>query len=396
MICRICSGELTLVLDLGYHPPSDAFLSREDLKHPETYYPLTFCKCVKCGLFQLGYVVPPDVLYNKSYPYETGSNKQGVEHFKAFAFDTVKRFNLNSNHLVLDIGSNDGTLLKAFKDLGCRVLGIEPVPHLAEKALKNGIPTFNIFFPNKILENADKPQVITATNVFAHVDDLHSFVRSVGRILPKNGMLVIEAPYIWDMIHLTAFDTIYHEHLSYLGIIPLKRLFEQYDMEIINVSHHAIHGWSMRYYIARRGAYIVHAEEIDRFVMLENQLTDDVIDKFAERVKNTRLRLIDLLRHLKSMENRIVGVSAPAKGNTLLNYCRIGTETLDFITDIVPYKIGRVTPGSHIPVVSDNKLLDEQPDYALILAWNWADQIMNNLKGFKGKWIIPIPEPGIV
>ena len=399
MKCRICHSEnLTKFLDLGYHPPSDAFL--DNLNEPETHYPLTVYVCENCELFQLGYVVPKEILYNDKYPYETGMNVEGVAHFGLFAQKVVRDFNLGSGDLVVDIGSNDGTLLSGFKDFGCVVLGVEPVRVLAEKTESRGIPVANGFFGKFARHfsrfkdlNISEARVITATNVFAHVDNLHDFMMGINSLLAPDGVFIIEAPSAGDLLERFEYDTIYHEHLSFLHLKPLSILFEQYGMFIDTVEWYPVHGGTNRYYVKR--------EKVGAKPVLFLPLPS--FSGFAEKVEKNRDELVRLLRSIKRKHGglkgkRIVGVSAPAKGNTLLNYCKIGTETLDYITEKSDLKIGKYTPGSHIPIVPDSRLLEDMPDYALILAWNWAEQIMNNLKEYTdrgGKWIIPIPEPHI-
>jgi SAM-dependent methyltransferase len=374
MKCRVCGNEkLREILDLGYHAPSDAFL--ENLDEPETSYPLKLMVCPVCCLAQISYVVPKDVLYNDKYPYETGCNRLGVQHFRAFAESVIKEHELTDKHTVMDIGSNDGTLLKGFKEHGCKVIGIEPCKVIAKKANELGIHTINSFFPADVDIKAD---IITAANVFAHVDDWHSLMCGVDRCLKQYGTFIIEAPALDSLITNLEYDTIYHEHLSFLSPYPLNVLLERHNMGIIKTEHQDIHGGSTRYFIKRK---------TDHTIRKFSRPNMSVLDDFAERVANNKKDLTELLWELRN--KKVVGVSAPAKGNTLLNYCGI---TLDYITETSPLKIGKFTPGRHIPIVSDSRLLKEQPDFALILAWNWADQIMENLKEFKGKWIIPIPE----
>lgn len=393
MNCRICRGtDLHKFLDLGYHPASDAFLS--NLTEPETHYPLTVYICDNCGLFQLGYVVPKEVLYSDNYPYETGSNVEGVKHFQKLAESVVNKFNLNGNDLVVDIGSNDGTLLAAFKSLGTKVFGVEPVSQLAIKSQAKGIIThygfFDPFFMGLIKPKTVK--IITATNVLAHVDDLHDFMKGIDKLLADNGVFIIEAPYVGDLLKNLEYDTIYHEHRSYFSPKTLSYLFKQYGMAIKIIEKYPIHGGTYRYYVQRNHISLTKQDA----GIIEFYPTEEVITAFPKKVEKAREKLIWMLRNIKLKGKSIVGVSAPAKGNTLLNYCKIGTETLDYITEKSALKIGRFTPGTHIPIMPDERLLLDMPDYALILAWNWASQIMNNLHAYTeagGKWIIPIPEP---
>lgn len=397
MNCRICSNDdLTKTLNLGLHPPSDGFLSEEQIQQPETYYPLELYYCDKCNLVQLGYVVPKEVLYNDDYPYTTGTNRVGVEHFRQFAKETVERFKLGKDDLVVDIGSNDGTLLQGFKNAGCEVLGIEPCKHLADMANQGGIFTLHKFFPSDVDGfYTDGPvKLITATNVFAHVDDLHDFTDRVAFLLADDGIFIIEAPYLLDMLDHLLYDQIYHEHLSYLSVTPLKVLFEKYNMEIFDVQNLDFHGGSLRYFVARNGQYPT-STNVKRFLEMEQREINLVkLENFAHRVRESREKLLWFLLSLKRAKKRVVGLCASAKGNTLLNYCGID---LDYIAEKSPLKVGRYSPGRHIRVVSDETMIRDAPDYALLLACNFSGSIIPILreKGFKGKFILPLPSPEI-
>ena len=384
MKCRICK-ENTLVeyLDLGDHPPSDAFL--DNVCDGEQFFPLAVLYCPSCSLSQLSYVA--EDLYNDDYPYETRMNTQGVKHFRSMAYTLMDRF---SPEYVVDIGSNDGTLLERFLVEDYNVCGIEPVYPIACGAF---VYTINDFFNEdsmaRALRRGGRADLVTATNVFAHIDDLHEFMDLLFHLLAPNGVFVIEAPYFVDMIKDLSFDTIYHEHLSYLSIKPLVHLFRQYDMEIFDVEKFTIHCGTMRYYIAKKGVYKITNAANDYF---GHEMPYHDINKlyhFAGRVSIFSIELLGVLHELKSNGNRIVGVSAPAKGNTLLNFCKIGPEILDYITEKSDRKIGRFTPGMKIPVVEDARLIQDQPDYALILAHNWSEQIINSLGDYRGRWIIP-------
>lgn len=396
MQCRICRGtELKQIIDLGYHPLADEFLLY--LTEPETHYPLTLYECRNCGLFQLGYVVPKEALYSCNYPYETGSNSEGVKHFNAMAKSVVNRFSLKYNDFVVDIGSNDGTLAAAFKNCGVAAVGVEPVKALAEKAREKGVPTYSGFFNAGLVSKLIKARIITATNVFAHIDDLHSFMGAVNELLLDNGIFIIEAPYVGDLLKNFEYDTIYHEHLSYFSPKSLNRLFNMYGMVIGCIEKYPIHGGTYRYYVYRKSYSCMFKKDVDCNI-IELHPSQDTTDVFVKAIPKAKESLVWLLRNIKLKGKRIVGVSAPAKGNTLLNYCKIGTDILDYITEVSEFKVGKFTPGSHIPVVPDSRLLEDMPDYALILAWNWADQIMGNLREYTdrgGKWIVPIPEPHI-
>ena len=383
--CRICGRNTIEYLSLGNHPPSDNFLTKEQLGLAgEKVHPLTLMYCSNCSLSQLSHVVPCYELYTNEYPYETGLNDCGVDHFRLMAWSIGAEF---TPEYVVDVGSNDGTLLSYFN---CKVCGIDPVD------LKPKVHTINKFFSLDAVEDAleygGEADVVTATNVFAHIDDLHGFMENLQVLLAHDGVFVIEAPYMVDMIKNLAFDTIYHEHLSYLSIKPLVHLFSQYDMEIFDVRHYPIHCGTMRYYVAKKGMYNIR-QSVNKYFYDELKYHDieKLKEGFALNISTFKYRLLYFLLDFIGKGKRIVGVSAPAKGNTLLNYCGIDSEFLDYITEKSERKIGRYTPGTHIEIVPDSRLIEDQPDYALILAHNWSEPIIKNLRnmGYKGEFIIP-------
>ena len=404
--CRMCkSKNMTKFLDLGFSALSDNFLTSEQLDLSETRYPLNVYICNECGLFQLGYVVQPELMFNENYPYDSSTTKTGREHFTSMAFEICDKFDLKENSFVIDVGSNTGVLLSGFKSKGMRVLGIEPSTNVAQIAIENGIETLMEFFSSKlidrILDKYEKASVITGTNVFAHVDNLDDFVNTCDKLLTEEGVIVIEAPYSLDLLENLEYDTIYHEHLSYLSVKPVVNFFKKFDMEVFDLQLQKIHGGTLRYFVGRKDRRKL-SNNISKFLSLEEDkkiYSLDNLKKFAKKVANHRNELKNLLMDLKRQKKRIVGISAPAKGNTLLNYCRIGPEILDYVTEKNPLKIGKYTPGMHIPVYSDDKLLENRPDYALILAWNFADEIIKNNQEYRkggGKFIVPIPTPKVI
>ncbi|PYP70286.1 MAG: methyltransferase [Gemmatimonadetes bacterium] len=406
MKCRMCGGQnLVEFLDLGSTPPADEFKTEAQLREADVYYPLQVYMCDDCGLAQLGFVVSPEVLYRNDYPYESSTTAAGREHWTRFARSVVAQLGVSASELVVDIGSNVGVLLEAFQTQKMRVQGVDPAPGIAASAVERGIDTICDFFgpeiARRIVGAQGRASLITGTNVFAHVDDLASFMRGVDCLLADRGALIIEAPYFANLVAYTEYDTIYHEHLSYLSIRPLVPFFRRFDMEVFNVQQVEIHGGSFRVFVGRRGVHPV-SPEVDRLLAqeLETRLhAPETLQAFAHSVRQNRKDLLWLLHRLKNDGKSIAGVSAPAKGMTLLNYSRIGTEILDFVTEKAPLKIGRFTPGSHIPVRPDAELLRVQPDYALLLAWNFAEEIMRNLDEYRqkgGRFIIPIPTPRIV
>ncbi len=392
-------------LNLGFTPLADQFKREDQLKEPEVYYPLEVWMCQDCGLAQLGMTVSPEILYRNDYPYESSTTQTGHEHWSSFAKHVTRDFKLNKDDLVVDIGSNVGVLLGAFKNQGTRIQGVDPAAAIVLLAHQRGIDTICDFFNHVVVESIlaekGKASVITGTNVFAHIDDLFELMENVRRLLKEDGVFIFEAPYFVNLIRHLEYDTIYHEHLSYLSVKPLIAFFKNFSMEVFNIEQVDIHGGSFRVYVGRNGRRPV-SPVVDELLRGEEEMrlySPDVLGKFAAEVRRNRQELVWLLQSLKHEGKSIVGVSAPAKGMTLLNYCGIGTGLLDFVTEKSTLKIGRFTPGTHLPVVPDSQLTKNQPDYALLLAWNFADEIMRNLSDYKkrgGRFIIPIPTPKVL
>lgn len=404
--CRICKGSnLSRILSFGPTPPANAFLKEDELSRSEYYYPLDVNLCTVCGLVQLADVVDPNILF-KDYVYVSSTSSVFVAHFDAFAKKIFTRFNLSSKSLVVDIGSNDGIFLKPFRQLGARVLGVEPDTHIASLAKKAGIPTVSEFFTpetaKKLVKKCGQADVITATNVFAHIDDIHAVAKGVKTLLKKDGVFIIEVPYLVDFLDKNLFDTVYHEHLSYFSVSALSHFFEGVGMEIVDVERVASHGGSLRVFAKRRnatGASSLAVQELLALEKLKRLREEKVYLEYELRVLENRAKLLSLLTGLKRSGKRIAGYGAPAKGNTLLNFFSIGKELLDYIVDDSPHKQGKHTPGKRIPVVSTKRLSNDPPDYLLILAWNFAPSIMARTESFRkqgGKFIIPVPAPKII
>jgi hypothetical protein len=406
MLCRMCRKDsLVQFLDMGFHPPSDEFRRADQLLEPVSYFPLEACQCSFCGLAQLSYVVSPEILYRHDYPYEASTTATGRKHFTLFAENVTRLLALKKDDLVVDIGSNVGVLLDAFKVQGMRVLGIEPAANIVLLALKRGIDTINEFIsPSvaaQVVGSHGKAAVVTASNVFAHIDDLWSYMRAMDILLQDDGVFIFESPNLMDLVRNLEYDTIYHEHLSYLSLKPLRMFCQEQGFDVFRVEPQVIHGGSFRVFIGRKGRHAIDASVADYLRQEEVFGLYDIktMRAFAARVENNRQQLLWMLRGIKHQGKTIAALSAPAKGMSLLNYCRLGKETLDFATEKSTLKIGRFTPGAHIPVLPDTELISRMPDYALLLAWNFSAEIMENLKEYRakgGKFIIPIPEPTIV
>jgi 2-polyprenyl-3-methyl-5-hydroxy-6-metoxy-1,4-benzoquinol methylase len=407
-LCRMCkSKDLRLFLDLGATAPADDFLTEEELVAPQTAYPLQVMSCGGCGLVQLGHVVDPEILYRKNYPYEASVTRAGRRHWDEFAATVCTMMALGPDDLVVDFGSNVGVLLEMFTLRGPRALGIDPAPNIVAIANERRVETLCGFFNTRTatatLALKGQAKVITATNVFAHINDLDEVMAALDSLLTPDGAFIVEAPSLANLVRHLEYDTIYHEHLSYISVKPLAAFLARFSMHIFDIHEKDIHGGSIRIFIRRDGAPGPDTTDaVARHLKIEDK--EGVYDmarlaRFAEDVAENRSQIRRLIGGLKDQGKRIVGVSAPAKGMTLLNYCDLGKDVLDFVTEKSRLKIGKFTPGLHIPVLPDEALIERKPDYALLLAWNFAEEIMGNLSEYRdagGKFIIPIPTPRIV
>lgn len=386
----MCHGKnLKQWLDLGLHPHSDHFHKEVEA---EMFYPLGVSVCEDCGLNQLTYIVAKEELYLKDYLYESSITKTANEHWEEFAKTVSQKIGLKEKSLVVDIGSNDGTLLTKFQSLGHRVLGIDPTPEATRIAIERGVPTMQEFFGERATDfyvGEERANLITGTNVFAHIHDLDRFMSSVDDMLDTKGVFVFESPYFGEFLKGLEYDTIYHQHLSYLSLKPLVPFLGRHGMEVFDVEIHALHGGVFRVYIARKGERVISPSVSS---LLEDETWDDGdLLLFAQHVRESRERLVNLLHEIRLRGETVAVVSAPAKGNTLLNYTGVG-RYIDFATDRSKLKQGRFLPGTGIEVFSDDELMERQPDYALILAWNFFKEITENVRksGYKGKFIHPL------
>jgi SAM-dependent methyltransferase len=401
--CRICySTELVPYLDLGVTPLANSYLRKEQLDKPEFKEELKVVFCKNCSHSQLTRVVNPDIMF-KHYIYVSSTTTTFNRHCDEFAVNALKLLQSSQKCLVLDIASNDGCLLTKFKKHGCRVIGIDPAQNLAEEANCNGIPTINTYWnsnvANKIRKEYGIPSIITGTNVIAHVHDVHHFVSAVKSLLPKKGLFIIECPYLVDFIKRNEFDTIYHEHLSFFGMHSMKYLVEEHKMEIFRYDYFAdIHGGTIRFYIGHKDQHNVSLSVYDALAKEKKEgFTDiDIYAEFASRVYQNKKELMKILLELKRNGNVIWGYGASAKGNTLMNYFGITNKLIDIIIDDNPKKWGLYTPGSHIKVTGIEKM-NNKVDFQLLLAWNFSSEIMKRCHkvGYKGKFITPVPKPGI-
>lgn len=404
--CRACgSGDLRLIVDLGPTPLANSFLRSPGEIAAEESFPLGVYLCDGCSLLQLLDVVDPEILF-RDYIYVTGTADSIVAHNREYAASVTRLLDLKPSDLVVEVASNNGQLLKSFQTHGVRVLGVEPATNIAGMANADGVETVNEFFSSStapsIRDSHGPARAVIGNNVLAHVDDTRDFLLGCRMLVADDGLVITEVPYLKEFVERTEFDTVYHEHLCYFGVNSLIRLCDAAGLAIRRIDQVAVHGGSIRMYAERAENGNGHSDEV--LEMAENEkragLTQTAtFEAFADRVKRIRTDLVGLLRRLKGEGCRIAAYGAPAKGNTLLNYCGIDSALVDFAVDKNPLKVGMLTPGAHIPVRPVSALIEEQPDYVLILAWNFADEIIEQQQEYRsrgGRFIIPIPEPRIV
>jgi SAM-dependent methyltransferase len=372
--CRICFEQnLELVLDYGLMPLVNNL--DEDKK-----YPLRLVHCHACGLVQITETISPEKLFS-NYCYFSSQSQTMLTHSEYLVDELVKSRHLNEDSLVIELASNDGYLLQYYQDYDVPILGIEPARNIARVATEKGIPTLCVFFgideAKRLQAEGIRADVIHAHNVLAHVADLHGFVEGIRVILKPDGLAVVEVPYLRGLVEKCEFDTVYHEHLCYFALRPLGKLFKLHGLAIVEVSFEDIHGGSLR-------LYVTHGEGSD--------FNDDCyLDDFAERASNAKHALMSCLTDIKGEGGSIAAYGAAAKGCVLLNACGIDNRTIDYCVDSTPAKQGKRIPGTGIPIYPPRKLMENQPDYCLLLAWNFADEIMKKEPGFRGKWILPNP-----
>ncbi len=404
--CRICDTKLPApFLDLGAMPLANSFLRSADQFTDEPKFPLAVARCRDCGLVQLNHVVPAEQLY-REYIYVSATSEAVRRHAENLAERLTRRHGWGPTHLVVEIASNDGTVLKEFQRRGTRVLGIEPARNIAAIAEQNGIPTVPEFFTAAIAaeqhERVGAAAAIIARHVFAHVDDVHDFLRGVGQLLGKDGILVIEVPYLGELVANLEFDTIYHEHLSYVSLGPILRLCETDGFRLIDVEPVALHGGSILLYLCPADAPRSPSDRLTAMLRAEEAkgLTkEDGLEAFAARVRDWKRHFEDFIGNLRRAGADLIGYGAAAKANTLLNYCPDAAAALRLILDRSPLKHGLYTPGMHIPVVPVETGSSDAATHMLILAWNFQEEIVRQMRPFAergGRFLIPIPEPRLV
>ncbi len=400
--CQVCDWpQLEPVLFLGYLPPVNTMHAIGARPSEQPAYPAQVLRCPKCSLVQLGLVVDPAVLFPPTYPYTSGTTRVLRENFAELAREVASLYPLEPTDLVVDIGSNDGTLLSNFADRG-PVLGIEPT-NAGRLAVEAGIPTYISFFNRstvrRIVAEEGQAKLVTATNVFAHVENVHEVVESVLELMHDDGLFVTESHYLLPLVRTMQYDTVYHEHLRYYSLASLKHLLEMHDLEVVHAKAIPTHGGSIRVYASRKGKHPVRDTVAAMLTAEAPELTAQKLKDFARKVVHTKLGLCKLLQDVKSKGQRIYGVGAPSRASTLVNYVGIDEGVVDCVLEIHgSHKIGKYMPGTLIPVLEETKLFEDQPEYAMLFSWHIADELIPKLRqrGFKGKFIVPLPEPRVV
>ncbi len=400
--CRLCNGnKLEKILKLVPTPAGNNFLTKKEKLDPEPKFPLELYFCKDCSHIQLGELVDPYHLF-KNYHFVSGTSKVNIDHFEKYADEMISKFNLKKNSFILDIGSNDGTCLKAFKSRGMRVLGVDPADNIAEVANDNGIETICDFFNKDLAKKIKKkygiPNLITSHNVLAHVDDFSGVIQSVSNLMSKETIFVFEVGYFKEVFKNLWFDTIYHEHLDYHTVKPLKLFFEKLNMILFDVEVKDVQGGSIRNYVQLAESQYKIESSVDKLIsqeLLVGLHDTKKLKTFQSRIEKIKKELSETLLSLKKNKKSIVGYGAPTKSTTLLNFFEIDSNFIDYIVDDNPLKQEKFSPLLHIPIKSSESLFSNQhPDYIIILAWNFADSIIDKIRtmNFKGKYIIPLPK----
>ncbi|HEX2593232.1 MAG TPA: class I SAM-dependent methyltransferase [Rhizomicrobium sp.] len=406
--CRACSAPLTeSFVDLGMSPISNAMRRPDQADRPEKFYPLRAFVCSECRLVQLQDFCAADELFDDTYTYFSSYAESWLRHAKAYAGMMIERFALGANSRVIEVASNDGYLLQYFKERGIPVLGIDPAANVAAVAEKErGIPTRVCFFgvetAKALRSEGIRADVLAGNNVFAHVPDINDFAAGLKILLADNGVVTLEFPHLLRMIEANYFDTIYHEHYSYLSLLAVERLFKRHGLAVFDLEELETHGGSLRLFVGHAEKARGESDTLKTFRKREldaGLASPQVYAAFADRVKRCKRELLKCLIGLKDQGKHVVAYGAPAKGNTLLNYCGIGRDIIDYAVDRSPHKQNMLLPGTGIAVHASERIFETKPDYVLILPWNLKTEIMASMAGISewgGRFIVPLPEAEIL
>jgi 2-polyprenyl-3-methyl-5-hydroxy-6-metoxy-1,4-benzoquinol methylase len=402
--CRHCAADLEVSFcDLGMSPLSNSFLTVDALDRMERFYPLHAYACSSCFLVQLQEFESPREIFSADYAYFSSYSDSWVAHSRAYVDQMVARFGLGSRHQVIEIASNDGYLLQFFIRHGVPVLGIEPSANVARAAQERGIETLVEFFDPRIamelVRQGRQADLLLGNNVLAHVPDLNGFVRAMKMALKPQGIITMEFPHLLELMQQRQFDTIYHEHFSYLSVGTVRRVFAEFGLKVFDVERLATHGGSLRIYATHEeNAVQSVSPRLTDLEALEDRAglrTLDAYRAFSDEAKKAKRELLRFLIDARERGKVVVGYGAPAKGNTLLNYCGVRSDLLDYTVDRSPHKQGRFLPGTHVPVFAPERILETRPDYVLILPWNLRDEVvqqMSFIREWGGRFVVPIPE----
>ncbi|HWP27208.1 MAG TPA: class I SAM-dependent methyltransferase [Xanthobacteraceae bacterium] len=399
--CQICGHEaLETVLSLGYMPPVNQMVSIGEPPRQQAWFPTVLLYCCNCELVQLGLIVDPDIIFPAEYPYTSGTTKILRDNFADLYAESARLLNLRSDDLVIDIGSNDGTLIANFQRGGHRVLGIEPTD-VGKIAHNRGIPTLHRYFTrslaHEVVQGHGRAKLVTAANCFAHIEDIHDIVDGICDLLTDDGVFVSESHYLIDLIDRLQYDTIYHEHLRYYSVASLAHLLAMHELEIFHVRRIPTHGGSIRVYAARKGTRPIQpsVRQIAASEPRGDRLRER-LDNFRKHVVLSKLRLHSLFRDIKEKGGRICGISAPSRASTLVNYVGLDEAIIDYVCEVEgSLKIGKYMPGTLIPVVNESRLFVDQPECAVLFSWHIADELAAKLrqKGYRGTLLTPLPVP---
>jgi SAM-dependent methyltransferase len=404
--CRLCDAPLShIFVDLGPAPLAGAFLTREQLVEPETFYPLQVFVCDSCFLVQLPVYATPEAIF-RDYPYFSSYSESWLDHARRYVDQMLERFDLGPDARVVEIASNDGYLLQFFKSRGFEVLGVDPARNVAAVAEERGIPTIPEFltcdFAERLVADGGAADLLIGNNVLAHVPNVNDFVAGLRALVKPDGMITMEFPHLLRLVEETQLDTIYHEHFSYLSLFSVERLFDSHGLTLFDVEELPTHGGSLRIYASRKESARAESPRVEMLRRRELEAGVDQLEYYAsfeEKAARVKRRLLDFLISARDGRQTVVGYGAAAKANTLLNYCGVKTDMIEYIVDRSAYKQGRYMPGSHIPIHEPDRVKQTKPDYLLVLPWNIKEEIyaqMAGVKDFGCRFVVPIPELAVV